>query len=109
MTVDPRAGKPAPPEMLLDVARLQREYYQQRPDAGDPRQQRRFGTERPPGTPLGGSFTEAHILAITQALCEYRRQQGVSGPLFLGKDTRHLAAGRADGPGGALRQRRGRP
>jgi phosphoglucomutase len=86
MTVDPRAGKPAPAEMLLDVARLEREYYQQRPDAGDPRQQVSFGTSGHRGTPLEGSFTEAHILAITQALCEYRRQQGISGPLFMGKD-----------------------
>jgi phosphoglucomutase len=91
MTVDPRAGKPAPAEMLLDVARLQREYYQQRPDPGDPRQQVSFGTSGHRGTPLDGTFTEAHILAITQALCEYRRQQGITGPLFLGKDTHAIS------------------
>jgi phosphoglucomutase len=91
MSVDPRAGKPAGPEMLLDVARLEREYYQQRPDADDPRQQVSFGTSGHRGTPLCGSFTEAHILAITQALCEYRRQQGITGPLFLGKDTHAIS------------------
>ena len=91
MTVDPRAGKPAAAEMLLDVARLEREYYQQRPDADDPRQQVSFGTSGHRGTPLCGSFTEAHILAITQALCEYRRRQGITGPLFLGKDTHAIS------------------
>jgi phosphoglucomutase len=77
--------------MLLDVARLEREYYQQRPDPGDPRQEVSFGTSGHRGTPLAGTFTEAHILAITQALCEYRRQQGITGPLFLGMDTHAIS------------------
>ena len=72
MTRSPLAGKPAPAD-LLDLARLERDYYTRRPDMGDPGQLVSFGTSGHRGTPLDGTFTEAHILAITQAICEYRR------------------------------------
>lgn len=79
---------------MLDVAQLERAYYERRPDLDDPAQRVSFGTSGHRGTPLNGSFTEAHILAITQAVCEYRQAQGTNGPLFLGKDT-HAASGPA--------------
>ncbi len=89
--VSPLAGKPAPKELLVDVARLERAYYETRPDAGDPNQLVAFGTSGHRGSSLKGTFNEAHILAITQAICEYRRQQGVDGPLYMGKDTHALS------------------
>jgi phosphoglucomutase len=82
---------PAPPELLIDVARLEQQYYERRPDPGDPRQLVSFGTSGHRGTAVSGTFNEAHILAITQAICEYRRGQGTTGPLFLGKDTHALS------------------
>ncbi len=85
------AGKPAPKELLIDVARLEREYHERKPDMADPNQRVAFGTSGHRGTPLRGTFTEAHILAITQAICEYRRGQGIDGPLFLGKDTHAIS------------------
>ena len=85
--ISPLAGKPAPKELLIDVARLQKEYFERRPDLGDPNQLVSFGTSGHRGSPLRGTFNEAHILAITQAICEYRRQQGIDGPLYMGKDT----------------------
>jgi phosphoglucomutase len=91
MPVHPLAGKPAPPELLIDVAELEREYHERRPDPSDPRQRVSFGTSGHRGTPGDGSFTEAHILATSQALCEYRARQGIDGPLFLGKDTHALS------------------
>src|SRR3954470_9995833 len=94
MSVHPLAGKPAPAELLIDPARLEREYLERQPDVGDPNQLVSFGTSGHRGTPLDGTFTEAHILAITQAICDYRRGQGTDGPLFLGKDT-HGASGPA--------------
>src|ERR1700745_2720683 len=81
------AGRPAPKEILVDVTRLEREYYERRPDPRDPNQQVSFGTSGHRGSPLRGAFTEAHIMAITQAICDYRRIQGTDGPLYLGKDT----------------------
>jgi phosphoglucomutase len=87
----PLAGKPAPKEMLVDPARLEREYYTRRPDLGDPNQLVSFGTSGHRGSSLRASFTEAHILAITQAICEYRRGQGTDGPLYMGKDTHALS------------------
>lgn len=87
MPVDPRAGQTPPADMLVDVNRLERDYYERRPDPGDPRQRVSFGTSGHRGSPCDGTFTEAHILAITQAICDDRRQRGVTGPLFLGKDT----------------------
>jgi phosphoglucomutase len=91
MAISPLAGKPAPKEMLIDPARLEREYYERRPDLSDPTQLVSFGTSGHRGTPLNGTFTEAHILAITQAICEYRRGQGTDGPLYMGKDTHALS------------------
>jgi phosphoglucomutase len=85
--ISPLAGRPAPKEMLVDVARLERDYYERRPDPGDPNQMVSFGTSGHRGSPLRGAFNEAHILAITQAICEYRRGAGTDGPLYLGKDT----------------------
>jgi phosphoglucomutase len=94
MTISPLAGKPAPKEMLVDVARLEREYYARKPELGDPNQLVSFGTSGHRGSPLQGSFTEAHILAITQAICDYRRGRGTDGPLYMGKDT-HAVSGPA--------------
>src|ERR1700726_1377917 len=94
ITISPLAGKPAPKEMLIDPARLEREYYECRPDLDDPQQLVSFGTSGHRGSPLRGSFTEAHILAITQAICDYRRAQGTDGPLYMGKDT-HAVSGPA--------------
>ena len=91
MTISPLAGKPAPKEMLIDPVRLEREYFERRPDLDDPGQLVEFGTSGHRGSPLSGSFTEAHILAITQAICDYREAQGTSGPLYMGKDTHALS------------------
>src|SRR5271163_663847 len=94
MTISPLAGKPAPKEMLIDVAQLERDYFERRPDLDDPEQLVSFGTSGHRGSPLRGSFTESHILAITQAICEYRHAQGTDGPLYMGKDT-HAVSGPA--------------
>src|SRR5438874_6200348 len=91
MTIFPLAGKPAPKDMLVDLAQLEREYYERPPDVEDPNQLVRFGTSGHRGSPLHGSFTEAHILAITQAICDYRRGRGTDGPLYMGKDTHALS------------------
>jgi phosphoglucomutase len=85
--ISPLAGKPAPKEILVDVARLEKEYFERRPDLDDPNQLVSFGTSGHRGSPLRGTFNEAHILAITQAICEYRHEQGTDGPLYMGKDT----------------------
>src|SRR5579863_9952163 len=85
--VSPLAGKPAPKELLVDVARLEKEYFERRPDLDDPNQLVSFGTSGHRGSPLRGTFNEPHILAITQAICEYRHGQGIDGPLYMGKDT----------------------
>src|SRR6202167_5428964 len=92
MAISPLAGKPAPKELLVDLARLEREYYERRPDVGDPNQLVSFGTSGHRGSSLNGTFTEAHILALTQALCHYRRSQNINGPLQMGKDTHALSA-----------------
>src|SRR5262249_19306103 len=91
MAISPLAGKPAPKAMLVDLARHEREYNERRPDRGAPNQLVSFGTRGHRGTPLRGTFTEAHILAITQAICDYRRGQGTDGPLYMGKDTHALS------------------
>jgi phosphoglucomutase len=91
MAVHPLAGKPAPKELLVDLGRLERAYYERKPDLADPNQRVAFGTSGHRGSSLNGTFTEAHILAITQAICEYRQSQGVSGPLYMGKDTHALS------------------
>src|SRR5215468_3957601 len=94
MAISPLAGKPAPKEMLIDLTRLERAYFERQPDLGDPNQLVSFGTSGHRGTPLNGTFTEAHILAITQAICDYRRKQRTDGPLYMGKDT-HAVSGPA--------------
>ena len=86
-SVSPLAGKPAPKEMLIDVAQIGRDYFARRPDMNDPAQRVSFGTSGHRGSPLDGKFTEAHILAITQAISDYRKAHGTDGPLYLGKDT----------------------
>jgi phosphoglucomutase len=90
-TISPLAGKPAPKSMLVDLARLEREYYEWKPDVGDPTQRVSFGTSGHRGSPFRGSFTAAHIAAMTQAICDYRRGQGIDGPLYMGKDTHALS------------------
>ena len=90
--VSPLAGKRAPKELLVDLSRLERDYFVCRPDVDDPNQLVNFGTSGHRGSPLLGTFTEAHILAITQAICDYRRQHGIDGPLYMGKDTHALSA-----------------
>ena len=90
--MDPRAGRQAPAEVLIDPAQLEHEYYARRPDPDDPRQRVSFGTSGHRGTPLDGSFTERHILAITQAICEYRAAHDITGPVYLGKDTHAVSA-----------------
>ncbi|MGH8614023.1 MAG: phosphoglucomutase (alpha-D-glucose-1,6-bisphosphate-dependent) [Gammaproteobacteria bacterium] len=91
MAISPLAGKLAPKELLVNLVRLEREYYECKPDVEDPNQLVSFGTSGHRGSSLHGSFTEAHILAITQAICDYRRAQGTDGPLYMGKDTHALS------------------
>jgi phosphoglucomutase len=94
MSTSPLAGKRAPKELLIDVAALLRDYFERTPDLSDPQQLVSFGTSGHRGTPMDGSFTESHILAITQAICDYRRQQQINGPVYVGKDT-HAVSGPA--------------
>jgi phosphoglucomutase len=91
MTVNEQAGRPADPSTLVDVDKLVEAYYQERPDPGDAGQQVAFGTSGHRGSALKGSFNEDHILATTEAICRYRAQQGIDGPLFLGSDTHALS------------------
>src|SRR5215813_6103205 len=91
MTLSPLAGKLAPKDILVDLARLEREYYTRQPEMADPSQRVSFGTSGHRGSALHGSFNEAHILAITQAICDYRRSHGTDGPLYMGKDTHALS------------------
>ena len=85
--LSPLAGELAPKEMLIDPARLERDFYERKPDISARNQLVAFGTSGHRGSPLHGTFNEAHILAITQAICEYRKGQGIDGPLYMGKDT----------------------
>jgi phosphoglucomutase len=85
------AGKPAPRELLVNIPRLVSSYYTHTPDVSNPAQRVAFGTSGHRGTSFENSFNEAHILAISQAICEYRQAQGYSGPLFLGMDTHALS------------------
>jgi phosphoglucomutase len=91
MNHHPLAGEPVPTGSLLDVAALERAYAQLAPRPGEPSEQVSFGTSGHRGSPFDRSFNEAHILAITQAICEYRRSEAITGPIFLGKDT-HAAS-----------------
>jgi len=91
MSAHPYAGKPAPKELLVDVDRLLAAFYDTKPDPADRNQLVSFGTSGHRGTSSNGTFTETHILAIAQAICEYRKNQGITGPVFMGKDTHALS------------------
>ncbi|MGK5088279.1 phosphoglucomutase (alpha-D-glucose-1,6-bisphosphate-dependent) [Bdellovibrionota bacterium FG-2] len=91
MPIHPLAGKPAPREILINVPRLISKYYTCKPNPEDPAQRVAFGTSGHRGTSLQSSFNEWHILAITQAVCEYRASHNITGPLFLGMDTHALS------------------
>src|SRR5256885_989973 len=91
MNVSPHAGKPAEPGMLVNVPRLITAYYIEVPDSSVPEQQVTFGTSGHRGSAFEKTFNEWHILAITQAVCLYRKQQKIDGPLFLGMDTHALS------------------
>src|SRR5664280_2588284 len=87
----PLAGKPAPADILVDVDALIRAYYDRAPDPGVPAERVSFGTSGHRGSSLAGTFNERHILAISQAICEYRQRHGIDGPLFVGVDTHALS------------------
>jgi phosphoglucomutase len=91
MSLDPNAGKPAQPSMLVNIPRLITAYYTGRPDPHASTQRVAFGTSGHRGSSFALSFNEGHILAITQAICEYRQQEGISGPLYLAMDTHALS------------------
>jgi phosphoglucomutase len=91
MPIHPLAGKPAPAAMLANIPRLITAYFSERPDAANPAQRVAFGTSGHRGSALKGSFNEAHILAVVQAICLHRKKQGINGPLFLGMDTHALS------------------
>ena len=91
MAISPLAGKKAPKELLIDVAAIEKEYFGNRPDLGDPRTLVSFGTSGHRGSARDGTFNEDHILAIAQAICEHRAARGITGPLFLGMDTHALS------------------
>ncbi len=95
MAIHPLAGQPAPAEILIDPESITKAYYQRTPAVDDPAQLVSFGTSGHRGSPLNGSLNEAHILAITQAICEYRKKENISGPLYMGKDT-HAVSGPAE-------------
>lgn len=88
----PLAGQHPPESLLIDPEALRRQYYAEQPDVAVAEQRVAFGTSGHRGSAARRSFNEAHILAVAQALCEYRQQQGFSGPLFLGMDTHALSA-----------------
>ena len=91
MKIHSLAGKPAPKELLVDIDKLRKEYYARKPDITDSAQRVSFGTSGHRGSSLRGAFNEAHVLAITQAICEYRSSQSINGPLHIGKDTHALS------------------
>ena len=91
MPLHPQAGQPAPQDFLIDPVKLERAYFENRPDLSQPTQLVSFGTSGHRGTATDGTFTEGHILAITQAICEYRTINKTTGPLFMGKDTHALS------------------
>ena len=94
MSIHPSAGKPASKELLIDIGALERAYYERKPSVEDPAQRVSFGTSGHRGNALDSSFNEFHILAMTQAICDYRAGQKITGPLFMGKDT-HAVSGPA--------------
>ena len=87
----PLAGTPAPTELLIDIAKLERDYFALKPDVADQTQLVSFGTSGHRGTSSNGTFNEAHIAAITQAICDFRKQGSATGPIFMGKDTHALS------------------
>ena len=89
--ISPLAGKPATPAMLVDVPRLVTAYYTDVPDPSVPEQRVAFGTSGHRGSAFENTFNEWHVLAISQAICDYRKRQGIGGPLFLGIDTHALS------------------
>lgn len=91
MSVHPLAGKPAPHSILVNIPRLVASYYALQPDPADPLQRVAFGTSGHRGSAFAGTFNEAHILAISQAVAEYRAQQGIGGPLYMGMDSHALS------------------
>jgi phosphoglucomutase len=92
MSIHPLAGKPAPPNMLADIGKLRDAYSMRKPDVTNPAQRVSFGTSGHRGSSLRSTFNEDHVLAISQAICEYRSNRGIDGPLFIGKDTHALSA-----------------
>src|SRR5262245_31621393 len=91
MSISPLAGKPADPSLLINVPQLVTAYYTRQPDPSIPAQRVVFGTSGHRGSALDNAFNEAHILAITQSICLYRKQQGIDGPLYIGIDTHALS------------------
>src|SRR5262249_26705057 len=91
-SISPLAGRPAPKNLLIDPVQVERAYYDRRPDPDDPNQRVSFGTSGHRGSSLDGTFTEAHVLAITQAICDHRAARGIDGPLYMGKDTHALSS-----------------
>jgi len=91
MAIHPRAGLPAEESDLVDIAALVTAYYTQHPDPGDPGQRVAFGTSGHRGSSFAAAFTDDHIAATTQAICEYRKKHGIQGPLFLGRDSHALS------------------
>lgn len=91
MALHPFAGKPARLEDLTNIPRLISEYYLNKPDMSVPEQRVAFGTSGHRGSSLTSAFTESHILAISQAIADYRKEQNTTGPLFIGKDTHGLS------------------
>jgi len=89
--INPLAGQPAPADVLIDPAEVCRQYYSRKPDSSDPAQRVSFGTSGHRGSSLRTSFNEWHVLAITQAICEQRKKQGIDGPIYVGKDTHALS------------------
>jgi len=94
MPIHPLAGKAAPADILIDLKQLEKAYYERKPDPDNPQQLVSFGTSGHRGSPLENTLNEAHILAITQAICDYRTSKDISGPLYMGKDT-HAVSGPA--------------
>src|SRR3989338_4650476 len=92
MPISPYAGKNLPKELLTDIPRLLEAYYKEKPDHADPGQRIAFGTSGHRGSSFARTFNEDHILAVTQAICDYRRRAGVDGPLYMGMDTHALSA-----------------
>src|SRR6478672_7079759 len=92
MAASPLAGKQAPLDLLIDVPKLLEQYYTLHPDPSEPAQRVQFGTSGHRGSSATASFNEDHILAVTQAIVEYRQSKGITGPLFMGMDTHALSA-----------------